>query len=253
MKILMILVVMMTTPKSYAYKLTEDFIQGYFWGEFPIRMRIVAANHAEGAQLEELVSSVLDEWENAIGVDVWEVEPGYQIGGDISGNVIRWSLDIGGETGFDPFSTLAVAIRTTTNTPLYRQTQILLNGDMGTLRQNFADSLFKTLLHEFGHTISLDHSNESQAIMAPSIGSIKYLQEDDIAGGNAAIDENLRRQSEGSFISGLSAGGDESNAFACASVELNPPGPPGGGFLSLLFGLFVSIFILRRDFKSILN
>lgn len=43
----------------------------------------------------------------------------------------------------------------------------------------------RVALHEFGHVIGLDHEETNPAIMAPSIGSLFTLQEDDIQGANA--------------------------------------------------------------------
>lgn len=40
----------------------------------------------------------------------------------------------------------------------------------------------RVALHELGHVIGLDHESSNQAIMAPNIGNLFELQEDDIAG-----------------------------------------------------------------------
>lgn len=43
----------------------------------------------------------------------------------------------------------------------------------------------RTVLHELGHVIGLSHENQAEAIMAPSIGDIFELQQDDIDGVEA--------------------------------------------------------------------
>ena len=143
-------------------------------------------------------------------------------------------------------TTLAAAIRYTSG-PYIARTEIVINGSHW-MTQN--DNFLKTILiHEFGHTVGLDHSEEPNAVMAPSLQlSYNGLHSDDMNGMNAVINTTLNYQATG-YISPLSKESDQSTSpMSCGSVNLLGSSSNMyslfGGFLMSLVG-----FIRKRLFK----
>jgi hypothetical protein len=112
------------------------------------------------------------------------------------------------------------------------------------MKTNMNGLLYRTILHELGHTIGLDHTNE-QGVMSAYLSNYSTLQYDDIEGFNYLVDETLRRQSIG-YTSPFSAQqssnsliGNCGSAFAAGELR------GSGGFIwSFLFGL-TSLGIIR--------
>ena len=85
--------------------------------------------------------------------------------------------------------TLSIALPGNLGFSLIDQTDIVFNTDFdwdiytGPRRQEI--DFRRVALHELGHAVGLGHESAEQAIMAPSIGDLDVLQEDDILGANA--------------------------------------------------------------------
>jgi len=235
-----------------AYSFTVDYNKGFYWKAFPVQMKRFSTVGSDNLFLKNLVDESVYEWENSVGKNIWEIGEIIQ-SNNYSGNYIKWSENFGAETGFDPSSTLAITIRYNRGT-FFEQTVIILNGGLAFLRQNWGNSLKSTLLHELGHTIGLDHSSVSGAIMYPSLNNSSALQSDDIAGMNALVDSTIGRQVTG-YVSPFSTTGENKSAFAaCGTIRDIDKDDNSSGFMgSLILGILLilaSVFI-SRNVKSL--
>jgi Matrixin len=100
-------------------------------------------------------------------------------------------------------NTLAVTVRRSTSSilgpPALSEANIIINDNEqfnvydGNLIQFGIQGLDfrRVALHELGHAIGLDHETSNSAIMAPNIGNLDRLQEDDIAGAEALYDGSI--------------------------------------------------------------
>jgi len=229
---------------TFSYSFTEDFNKGFYWSSFPINIETVVNNEEEGDVLFNIFTDAKDQWETASGESIWNSQNDFLIGLS-SSNSIRWSDNFSAETGYDSQSTLAVTIRYS-NGSFINQTEIVLNGAYPGMRSNDNGILSRVVLHELGHTIGLDHSNKP-SVMQASLSHHLYLQDDDIEGVNALIDETLNRQSS-NFISPLSSSSSSSSKLvSCGNVFLSKNKNMDSIFfvLSLLLG-----FILSAQAKS---
>lgn len=246
MKALSLGLLLLVASPAFAYRFTSDFSAGIYWGGLPISATNFASNQSEAQVLATLVSQAMNAWEDNIGREVWNLNPNVQSGSPF-GNSIRWSNNFGAETGFNASTTLAVTVRYRTGT-FFSRFEIILNGENTALRNNNANILYQTILHELGHVIGLDHSEFTSAVMYASLQGNSRLSNDDVSGAVAAINETLRRQEVG-FVSELAReeGSSGANALACGSVAFissdgNPPANGGGGG-SPLFALFLGLLL----------
>ncbi len=232
-----------------AYEFSSDYKAGIYWLNFPVTLEPITDTIEDANFLQPIIDEAVTDWEQAVGKDIWSISP-MRIGTTPVGNFIKWSMDIGGETGFDPNRTMAVTIRYNSGT-FFERAVIILNGKMNYLRTNFGNSLKKTILHELGHTVGLDHSTEL-AIMGPSLSAIGVLQTDDIRGMTALIDDSIYKAQTG-FVAEVNSNAldDGSSGGGCGSVEyINQPQLPsnngegqghghGRGVFNFLMSLFV--------------
>lgn len=230
--------------EAWGFRFTSDFERGFYWGSLPVRIDVVAANASDGNQLASLVSQAINSWESSTGTEIWDFVSGWSPSSR-TGNSIRWSNNFAAETGYDPSITLAVTVRYSTGT-YFSKTEIILNGQNASLRSNSNNVLWQTILHELGHTIGLDHSDQF-AIMAPYVGSANSLQFDDIQGMSSLIDATKNRQVTG-YVSPVAASKEQnaSQFAACGSIGGLSGGSSGGGSggaSRFLFSLFLGFFI----------
>ncbi len=249
--ILAVFIYLMPVHIIYAYSYTDDFNLGFYWRSIPVNVKNFVITDSEGELLAGLVRESINEWEESVGKDLWNIHEDYIISENYSGNYIRWSNNFAEDTGYDPSYTLAITTRYSVG-PYISRTEIILNGELIYLRQNDGDILKKTILHELGHTLGLGHSEED-SIMRSYISSTNSLQEDDIYGMSQLLQETERRVSTG-YISQHAYIEEESNAakFAGCGTIQNPSGGGGGGGHgpSFLLGLIGVSFAMRRSSKE---
>ncbi len=242
------------SSQVYAFTFTSDFSKGFYWQSLPIKMNNFVTDAKDGVLLDELTSEAEQEWEDAAGKNIWDINS-YQVASNASGNYIKWSNDFGSETGYDPSKTLAITIRYNQGT-YFQQTVIILNGSLSYLKQNFGNSLKTTILHEMGHTLGLDHS-ETNAIMAANLSNFSTLQPDDIEGINAVINETINRESINYISPYLNTQLENKRSLlACGTIEDigNSQGPKNAtrNFMgSLLLGFLIVGFSSSRKKKII--
>ncbi len=245
MWIKLILCLFLTTP-AWAFKLTTDFENGFYWASLPINITVVEADATIKSKLEYLSKLAVQEWENSTGLNLWDTS------NSGTTNVIRWSRNFAAETNMDPASVLAVAVRYT-NGPYFAKTEIIINGNHIYNQQN--NYLLTTITHELGHTMGLDHSNISDAIMAPSLQlNSTGVRQDDVQGMDSAVSETNHRQEIG-YVSPLAYQKEEKNTspLSCGTVAVSNSAVPVNGLLSLGMGILIGfVRRIRKWFKSLL-
>jgi hypothetical protein len=222
--------------RAKSYEVTIDFKEGMYWTILPIKMYRYVLDSSMAEDLKNATEVSEDDWESNVGQDLWEFvgDVGVRSGGMLVNN-IRWSDNFGNETGYDPSTTLAITIRFN-NGSIFTKTEVILNGNHNNLRNNIGGMLLNTVMHELGHTIGLDHTNQ-YAIMAPYSNDLRALQYDDIEGGKYVYKVNASRQSSGysEYLSNKKRGGID-QIGACGSIDITSGGDESNvSFMSSLF------------------
>ncbi len=232
--------IFLITSNVFAYNFTDDFNNGFYWNTMPINFAVSEPNQQAGSFLKAMVEDAVDEWESSLGQQLWDIDPTVLAVNPGNRNLIRWSSDIEGETGHNAASTLAVTLRYI-NGPYYYKSEIILNAQHPTL--GTMNGLKSTLMHEFGHTYGLGHSNNNQAIMYFQYTGSQILANDDLDGMSALVAETQRRLAIG-YISPLAFEEEGGQTTSCATVDINPDsgGGPGGPF-SILFSLVLGLLM----------
>lgn len=219
------------TSSAWAYNLTQDFINGFYWAQLPVNFTIVDDNASRKSVIQSLAQSAINEWESQTGLSLWDLT------NQGTTNIIRWSTNFAAETKMDPSSVLAVAIRYT-NGPYFARSEIIING--GHWLNQDTSNLRTTITHELGHTMGLDHSNNMLAVMAPTLQSpYNGLHNDDLNGMEDVHAQTENRQIT-RYVSPLAytSQTESSSPMSCGTTA--PVASSGGnGLLSLGAGLLI--------------
>jgi hypothetical protein len=243
-----ILLFSITLP-AWGYNLTQDFVNGFYWAQLPIDFIIVDKDATRKALLKQLAGSAINQWESSTGYSLW------QLGESSSKNIIRWSTNFAAETRMDPTSVLAVAIRYT-NGPYFAKSEIIINGGHSAFNTQFPTvnnaNIGTTLVHELGHTMGLDHSENMMAVMAPTLQyQFTGLHPDDLDGMKDAYEQTEHRQLT-RYVSPLAYQEDSSESQPLSCGTTGPVQASGNGSLSLGAGILIT-FVRKvfRWFKSL--
>lgn len=244
------MILLLVTFPAWGYQFTPDFTNGFYWHSLPIKITVLESDSERKQMLEDLSQAAIHDWEDSSGLKLWD----FSDEGSGAGvrNIIRWSENFAAETNMDPDSVLAVAIRYTDG-PYFAKTEIVINGNHQL--NKYENYLRTTLTHELGHTMGLDHSEEMEAVMAPTLQAYYTgLHDDDVKGLNDAHAETLRRQTTG-YVSPLSYETEQSamqEPVSCATVATGPA-MSFQSFLSIAGGILIS-FVRKfmKWFKSLL-
>lgn len=221
---------------AWSYNLTPDFTNGFYWASLPINFVIVDKDPVRKEMLKELAASAINDWENETGYSLWNLQEA------ASKNIIRWSTNFAKETRMDPTSVLAVAIRYT-NGPYFAKSEIIINGNHSAFNTQFPSinkaNIGTTLVHELGHTMGIDHSENMLAVMAPTL-QYQYsgLHPDDIAGMRDAFDQTEHRQVT-RYVSPLAYEQETSSSQAMSCGTTVPVQASGNGMFSLGLGILI--------------
>jgi hypothetical protein len=237
-----LILLLFITGNAWAYRFTADFANGFYWASLPITVTVEDENPTRKTRLETLSRDAVGEWESRTGLSLWSFQAG-------SNNIIRWSTNFAAETRMDPNSVLAVAIRYT-NGPYFAKTEIVING--GHPYNQILTHLLTTITHELGHTMGLDHSEQMQAVMAPTLQDpYRGLHQDDVMGMNHAFSETEHRQLT-RYVSPLAyEKTSSSQPLSCGIVSPVTAASAGNGFLSLALGMLIGLVRkIVKGFKS---
>ncbi len=237
---------------AMAYRLTTDFENGFYWSSFPVNFIVMDTDPNRLQLITALANNAVQEWEDAITEGLWNISS--QQGSPVSNrNIIRWSTKFGKETGLAESSTLAVAVRYTKG-PYVARAEIIINGNHPL--NGIQEHLNTVLVHELGHILGLDHSENGDAVMAAQLQQrYQGLHWDDQNGMDYTVGETKRRQLIG-FVSPLASSGEttEESPLSCGTVDMSGGSSGGGGgsnpIFSLGLGLLLALLALKSPFKG---
>ena len=78
-----ILCLLVTTP-AWGYKLTSDFVNGFYWQKLPISITVVESDPTLKSKLEYLSRMAVQDWESGTGLNLWDTT------NSGTANIIRW-------------------------------------------------------------------------------------------------------------------------------------------------------------------
>ncbi len=252
-KFLAVSFALLISGQAQSFNLTEEFANGFYWASLPVTFTVMDTNASRVSLISALAQEAVAEWEDAIIESLWNVNS--KVGAPSSkNNIIRWTSNFAAETGLSEATTLAVAVRYYSG-PYIARAEIIINGNHSINQQ--PELLRTVLIHELGHVMGLDHSQEGGAVMA-AVLNIPYngLHQDDVMGMEHTVSETKHRQAIG-FVSPLAGStrqsSEESSPLSCASVDMaGGSGGSGGGInpiVSLGFGLLLALLALNPSFK----
>lgn len=230
-----ILVFAVSVP-AWGYNFTQDFTNGFYWASLPVKFVVIDKDSSRQELLTQLAESAIRQWENKTGHKLWELSS------EGSSNIIRWSSNFAQETRMDPDSVLAVAIRYT-NGPYFARSEIIINGSHSAFNSPYSSinntNLGTTIVHELGHTMGLDHSENMMAVMAPTL-QFPYngLHQDDVQGMRDAFQETEHRQLT-RYISPLAYTKETQSGQALSCGTTTPLQAPGNNMASLGLGMLI--------------
>jgi len=222
----------------FGFNTTNDFSLGFYWKDYPVKITILENDLKLKSTLEKLTIDAVEEWESRTGLSLWDLKSG-------TSNVLRWSRNFAEETKMDPSTVLAVAIRYATG-PYFIKSEIVVNGNHPL--NSDINNLLTTITHELGHTMGLDHSEEMQAVMAPTLQEPYLgLHEDDIAGMSFIYEETRKRQITG-YISPLAYNEEKvTQPLGCGTVGLVGGANYISNFSSIVAGIILGF--LKKVYK----
>ncbi len=257
--LIVLVILTLFSIKSFGFNLTDDFKEGFFWQNLPINLSVVDDQSFEVERISNLewaLEQAIAQWSlEAPQLEFWRADA--SVAPNTTGvNIVKWDRDFALSTGLQGNQYLAVTVRRAV-IPFIAQVEILMNAYYVNLPKN---DLVKILIHELGHTIGLDHSEDPSSIMSAAIRLGPYsnqsIQTDDMAGLSYIHTEMGSRQAGTSSDPAyweLRKTQEQNSSTAlpsCGTIEdINKHGGGGSGsfLISFVFGLLLA-FCFGKNF-----